>query len=80
MGLDRLVLKYADPEIEEARKSILAVMRQSRDSRARLRAAGLIMEHERVLHMHETPEADKTLNVNVTIQDKHKVAEPEKKN
>ena len=61
MGSDlkRLVLRFADPEQEQARQAIIDVMSQNKDSRAKLKAAELILTHERDLHKHENPAVQK---------------------
>ena len=53
---NREILRFADPEQEQARKAILEVLQNTTDNRAKLKAAEIVLGHERDLHKHEHPQ------------------------
>jgi hypothetical protein len=72
---DREILRFADPEQEQARKAILEVLQNTTDNRAKLKAAEIVLGHERDLHKHEHPQKqqhtiDGELNIKIAFPEK----------
>jgi hypothetical protein len=60
LGINRLVVKWARPDLRKAREAILAVLENETDPRAKIKAAQLIADGAWRDYEHEHPPVQKS--------------------